>query len=200
MVIAPGDRADAHAGLAGGVDVAHFVAHQQEAFGGHFMAPHQAVDLGGLAEQVGAAFIVVKQRGGVGAQHALHVFNGVRTDHRQSHPARLQLREHLGDTLEKVHAGVDVLHQRAHVRHDGRQLPQRNSQVLQDFRGFAMTQVFAFGQVDLAEAVFVGHRVQNGIEPRHGVRQGSVEVECSDVVFQVINPFAGLRRRYKPLG
>ncbi|KAG1301482.1 hypothetical protein G6F63_016806 [Rhizopus arrhizus] len=72
-----------------------------------------------------------------------------------------------------MHAGIDVLHQRAHVRQARRQLPQRDAQVLHDFRGLAVAQVFAFRQIDFAIAVLVGHGVQDGIEPGHAVRQGS---------------------------
>ncbi|MCY1519911.1 hypothetical protein D9M68_546750 [compost metagenome] len=63
-----------------------------------------------------------------------------------------------------------------------------------------MAELVAFRGVDLAEAVFVGHRVQDGIEPGHGVCQGSVEVKSGDVVFQVSNPVRGGRGRQTPLG
>ena len=57
--------------------------------------------------------------------------------------------------------------------------------------GIAAAQGFAFRGVDLAEMVFVRDGVEDGVEPRHGVRQGPVEVECSNVVFQFLQSSAG---------
>lgn len=74
------------------------------------------------------------------------------------------------------------------MRHDGGQLPQRDAEEFEDLGGVAVTQLVAFGGVDLAKTVLVRDRVQDGIEPGHGIGQGSVEVEGCDVVFQVNNP------------
>ena len=92
-----------------------------------------------------------------------------------------------------MHGWVDVAHQLAHVGHDGGQLPQRNAQVLQDRHRVAVAQLFALGRVDLAKAVFLGHGVQDGVEPGHGVCQGSIEVEGGEVVFQESDPVPARR-------
>ncbi len=146
-LLAPGDRPYAHRRSCGRRRCRYFVAYQQKRSGA--ISWRRISGRSAAPCRTGRCRIHSRQTARRCRSARAARFHGVRADltARRTPPA-FNCASISGDAAEQVHIGVDVLHQRAHVRHDGRQLPQRNAQVLQDFRGFAMAQVFAFGSCE----------------------------------------------------